>query len=71
MIITRVIQTAARVGASVGKVIESAYTLDCADTAARRPADTQDWSWLPALSGVTVASAQAIRSHAQEPPNRL
>lgn len=71
MIFTRVLQTAAGIAVSIGKVIESAYTLDCADTAARRPADSQDWSWLPALSGVTVASAQAIRSHAREPRDSL
>lgn len=71
MIFSTVLQTAARIGASVGKVIESAYTLDCADTAGDQSAASRDWSWLPALSGVTVASAQAIQSHVQEPGNRL
>ncbi|WP_347109879.1 hypothetical protein AAHB33_04345 [Paenarthrobacter sp. S56] len=70
MIFSRVLQKAAGIAASVGNVIEAAYVLDCADTDAARSTGTQDWSWLPALSGVTVASAQAIQTHAKESHQR-
>ena len=58
----------AKIGSRIGEWIEAAYVLDCVEPvndpggqgAQGRPAD---WTWLPALSGVTVASAQAIQSH--------
>ncbi|BCW43705.1 hypothetical protein StoSoilB5_08890 [Arthrobacter sp. StoSoilB5] len=52
----------AGIGAHIGSWIEAAYVLDCADPEAGY---AQDWTWLPALSGVTVASAQAIQSHSK------
>lgn len=58
----------AKIGSKIGQWIEAAYVLDCvepANEAAGSPAHGRsvDWTWLPALSGVTVASAQAIQSH--------
>ncbi|WP_369746107.1 hypothetical protein [Paenarthrobacter sp. AMU7] len=51
---------ATRLGTTLGAWIEAAYVLDCAEVEAR---DEHRLAWLPALSGVTVASAQAIQSH--------
>ncbi|MDR6986225.1 hypothetical protein J2Y66_000688 [Paenarthrobacter nitroguajacolicus] len=53
---------ATRIGSAVGAWIESAYVLDCTDA---EGGAEHDLAWLPALSGVTVASAQAIQSHAR------
>ncbi|MFJ5958407.1 hypothetical protein ACIQC5_20910 [Paenarthrobacter sp. NPDC092416] len=50
----------AGLGTKIASWIEAAYVLDCADPEIEAG---QDWTWLPALSGVTVASAQAIQSH--------
>lgn len=60
---------ATSIGATIANWIEAAYVLDCAGPSAEENrADghgtVNDLSWLPALSGVTVASAQAIQSHA-------
>ena len=58
----------AKIGSKIGQWIEAAYVLDCVEPE-NDPAGTPghgrpaDWTWLPALSGVTVASAQAIQSH--------
>ncbi|MCT9868436.1 hypothetical protein [Paenarthrobacter aurescens] len=60
---------ATRIGSAIGEWIEAAYVLDCTDPSAEEGAAVGhrthgDLAWLPALSGVTVASAQAIQSHA-------
>ncbi|WP_024819765.1 hypothetical protein [Arthrobacter sp. 31Y] len=60
---------ASSVGSTIVAWIEAAYVLDCTDPSAEedvtgRQGTMSDLSWLPALSGVTVASAQAIQSHA-------
>ncbi|VXC13224.1 conserved exported hypothetical protein [Arthrobacter sp. 9V] len=60
---------ATSIGATIANWIEAAYVLDCAGPSAEENrADghgtVNDLSWLPALSGVTVAGAQAIQSHA-------
>ncbi|BCW04719.1 hypothetical protein NtRootA1_08570 [Arthrobacter sp. NtRootA1] len=58
----------AKIGSKIGQWIEAAYVLDCVEPATD-PGDREghgrpaDWTWLPALSGVRVASAQAIQSH--------
>jgi hypothetical protein len=64
---------ATRIGSKVGAWIEAAYVLDCTELdpeagpeAESRRGTSGDWTWLPALSGVTVASAQAIQSHAMK-----
>lgn len=60
---------ATRIGSTIGEWIEAAYVLDCTDPSAEEgaavgPGTMSHLAWLPALSGVTVASAQAIQSHA-------
>ncbi|MFK0042345.1 hypothetical protein ACIQTW_21125 [Paenarthrobacter sp. NPDC090517] len=56
---------ATSVGTTIAAWIEAAYVQDCA---AEEDADghgyMNDLAWLPALSGVTVVSAQAIQAHA-------
>ncbi|WP_159708630.1 hypothetical protein [Arthrobacter sp. 18067] len=52
---------ATRIGTTLAAWIEAAYVLDC-DEAENEGG--HNLTWLPALSGVTVASAQAIQSHA-------
>ncbi|MET4541347.1 hypothetical protein ABIE37_003142 [Arthrobacter bambusae] len=51
---------ATRLGTTLGAWIEAAYVLDCTEV---ETGDEHRLAWLPALSGVTVASAQAIQSH--------
>ncbi|MET3902446.1 hypothetical protein [Paenarthrobacter sp. 4246] len=51
---------ATRIGTTLGAWIEAAYVLDCSEV---ESGDEHRLAWLPALSGVTVASAQAIQSH--------
>ncbi|WP_419203050.1 hypothetical protein [Paenarthrobacter nitroguajacolicus] len=63
------VSLASSVGTAIAAWIEAAYVLDCTGPSAEETrADGQgtmsDLAWLPALSGVTVASAQAIQSHA-------
>ncbi|MGR0158786.1 hypothetical protein [Paenarthrobacter nitroguajacolicus] len=56
---------ATSVGKAIAAWIEAAYVLDCTieeEEAGR--ASLHDLAWLPALSGVTVAGAQAVQSHA-------
>ncbi|MCR1160997.1 hypothetical protein NEK97_05940 [Paenarthrobacter sp. UW852] len=54
--------------AKLGSVIEAAYVMDCAGPESGSPgSDAADLTWLPALSGVTVAGSQAIQSHASKP----
>ncbi len=54
--------------AKLGSVIEAAYVMDCAGPDAGSPGSgAADLTWLPALSGVTVAGSQAIQSHASRP----
>ncbi|MCM0618530.1 hypothetical protein HAV21_10350 [Paenarthrobacter sp. MSM-2-10-13] len=60
---------ASSVGTTIAAWIEAAYVLDCTGPSAEEqgaggPGSMSDLSWLPALSGVTVASAQAIQTHA-------
>ncbi len=60
---------ASSVGTKLAAWIEAAYVLDCTDPSAEEDGTggqgtMSDLSWLPALSGVTVAGAQAIQSHA-------
>ncbi|UXM92659.1 hypothetical protein [Paenarthrobacter sp. JL.01a] len=63
---------ATRIGQALGRWIEAAYVLDCAGPEEDESlAVAPDWTWLPALSGVTVAGAQAIQSHAGRPPKAL
>ena len=57
---------AARIGTGFLAWIEAAYVLDCAEGEA---AEEHHLAWLPALSGVTVAGAQAIQSHALKVPS--
>ncbi|BCW09609.1 hypothetical protein PV760_20275 [Paenarthrobacter sp. CC6] len=67
--ITSLAALATRIGHSLGRWIEAAYVLDCAGPESEGPhGSASDWTWLPALSGVTVAGAQAIQSHAGRPP---
>ncbi|MDI2036956.1 hypothetical protein [Paenarthrobacter nitroguajacolicus] len=70
--ITSLAALAARMGQAFGRWIEAAYVLDCVGGEEGEPRGTgQDWTWLPALSGVTVASAQAIQSHAGRVPKAM
>ncbi|WP_144662769.1 hypothetical protein [Paenarthrobacter nicotinovorans] len=63
---------ATRIGQAFGRWIEAAYVLDCRAPEEEESLGTApDWTWLPALSGVTVAGAQAIQSHAGRPPKAL
>jgi hypothetical protein len=60
---------ATSIGTTIAAWIEAAYVLDCAGPSAEEGGPDgrgtmSDLTWLPALSGVTVASAQAIQSHA-------
>ncbi|MBT2587601.1 hypothetical protein [Arthrobacter sp. ISL-95] len=60
---------AASAGTTIAAWIEAAYVLDCTGPAAEEDGAgghgaMSDLWWLPALSGVTVASAQAIQAHA-------
>ncbi|MFJ6538791.1 hypothetical protein ACIQH5_21385 [Paenarthrobacter sp. NPDC091711] len=60
---------ASSVGTTIAAWIEAAYVSDCTDPSAEEhglggQGARSDLTWLPALSGVTVASAQAIQSHA-------
>ncbi len=67
--ITSLAALATRIGHSLGRWIEAAYVLDCAGPEPDgQHGAASDWTWLPALSGVTVAGAQAIQSHAGRPP---
>ncbi|MFF2843368.1 hypothetical protein [Paenarthrobacter sp. NPDC057981] len=60
---------ATRIGQALGRWIEAAYVLDCVDPEEEKSRGVAaDWTWLPALSGVTVAGAQAIQSHAGRAP---
>ncbi|MET3370491.1 hypothetical protein [Arthrobacter sp. M2012083] len=53
------------VGTTIAAWIEAAYVLDCTvEEDAAGHGYMRDLAWLPALSGVTVASAQAIQAHA-------
>jgi hypothetical protein len=66
--IASVASLATRIGTTLAAWIEAAYVVDCTspeDSVAGHGAI--DLTWLPALSGVTVASAQAIQSHAERP----
>ncbi|TVU59681.1 hypothetical protein FQP90_18425 [Paenarthrobacter nitroguajacolicus] len=61
---------ATSIGTTLAAWIEAAYVVDCAapdaaDVSEAGRGTPTDWTWLPALSGVTVASAQAIQSHAE------
>ncbi|MEV7660695.1 hypothetical protein [Paenarthrobacter sp. NPDC089316] len=67
--ITSLAASATRIGQAFGRWIEAAYVLDCVGAEEGEPA--ADWTWLPALSGVTVASAQAIQFHAGRTPKAL
>lgn len=67
---------ASAAGSTLVAWIEAAYVLDCTEPSAVEDGSEghgtmHGLSWLPALSGVTVASAQAIQAHAlrtqQEP----
>jgi len=59
---------AATVLAKLGSVIEAAYVMDCTGPESESPgAGSADLTWLPALSGVTVAGSQAIQSHVSRP----
>ncbi|MCD4851930.1 hypothetical protein LN996_14005 [Arthrobacter sp. AK01] len=63
---------ATRIGTTLAAWIEAAYVLDCVDPSTEEDAGAgygarSDLTWLPALSGVTVASARAIQSHAERP----
>jgi hypothetical protein len=56
---------ATSIGTTIAAWIEAAYVLDCtAEEHAEAQGYMSDLAWLPALSGVTVASAQAIQAHA-------
>ncbi|UKA50825.1 hypothetical protein LFT48_04640 [Arthrobacter sp. FW305-123] len=57
---------ATKVGTTIAAWIESAYVLDAPGPSAEE--DGSRLAWLPALSGVTVAGAQAIQSHAVRAP---
>ncbi|MFE4197601.1 hypothetical protein ACFRJ9_17200 [Paenarthrobacter sp. NPDC056912] len=54
---------ATSIGTTLAAWIEAAYVMDCAEPETDEGLRS-DWTWLPALSGVTVASAQAIQAHA-------
>ncbi|WP_458107348.1 hypothetical protein M1D51_17045 [Arthrobacter sp. R3-55] len=58
---------ATRIGTTLGAWIEAAYVQDCPEA---ESGDEHRLAWLPALSGVTVASAQAIHSHAVKVPSK-
>ncbi|MFC8039043.1 hypothetical protein ACFUOZ_06790 [Paenarthrobacter sp. NPDC057355] len=67
--ITSLAALATRMGQACGRWIEAAYVLDCAGPEEDESlAVAPDWTWLPALSGVTVAGAQAIQSHVRRAP---
>ncbi|ABM07897.1 MULTISPECIES: hypothetical protein [Micrococcaceae] len=56
---------ATRIGSTLGAWIEAAYVLDCSVPEEDAGHGTvSEVLWLPALSGVTVASARAMQSHA-------
>ncbi|NWL12680.1 hypothetical protein [Paenarthrobacter nitroguajacolicus] len=56
---------ASTVGTTIAAWIEAAYVLDCrVEEDAEGPGYMSNLVWLPALSGVTVASAQAIQANA-------
>lgn len=56
---------ATKIGSTIGAWIEAAYVLDCSGPDAEtHQGRGGDLTWLPALSGVAVASARAIQSHA-------
>ncbi|SDX56696.1 hypothetical protein SAMN04487917_102601 [Arthrobacter sp. yr096] len=66
--IASVASLATRIGTTLAAWIEAAYIVDCTgpeDSVAGQ--ETIDLTWLPALSGVTVAGARAIQSHAERP----
>lgn len=60
---------ATSIGTTLAAWIEAAYVMDCTvpetvDGAEPGRETPTDLTWLPALSGVTVASAKAIQFHA-------
>ncbi|UVJ40367.1 hypothetical protein [Arthrobacter sp. CJ23] len=54
---------AARIGSGIVAWIEAAYFHQCVDRTPEGALETTRYGWLPALSGVTVASTQAAKWH--------
>ncbi|MBO1267582.1 hypothetical protein [Arthrobacter cavernae] len=56
---------AAKIGSRIAAWIEAAYFHQCVDRTPEGVLEATRYGWLPALSGVTVASAQAAKWHAE------